>query len=220
MTEPKDYTKPTTAEVSLEATQKVIQKAELQGTVVKKKRGVGRKIKEVFFGGDFKSTVYYVAGDVLLPAFRDMLVDAAVNGAKKMVYGENGFRRRSSASSLPGKFTMYNTPIDRRLRDPRETVMFPDQPPYPPPATHFRSAPGNSAEIILSNRGDAEMLAERMIDIVEKYNFVSVADMNEILGLPSPHTANKWGWSALNKIDIRQVAEGYTLELPEPQPQS
>lgn len=215
MTEPKDYTKPP-GELP-EAPVKIVKKAELTGAVVRKKKGVGKKIKDVFFGGDFKSTAYYVLGDVLLPAFRDMLVDAAVNGAKKMVYGESGFSRRRTSSSLPGKFT-YNSPIDRRLRDPRETVMFPDQPPFPPPA--MRSAPGHSSEIILTHKEDAEVVAEQMVDIADKYDFVSVADMNEILGQPSAHTAHKWGWTNLNKIEIRQVPEGYVLALPEPQPYS
>lgn len=217
MTEgPKDYTK-AGKEPTPETPPKVIQKMELQGTVVKKRKGIGRKVKEVFFGGDFKTTMYYVAGDVVLPAVRDMIVNAAINGAKRMVYGERGGFRSNTSSILPSRFTMYNTPIDRRLRDPRETVMYPDQPPQIPPMS-IRSAPGNSTEIVLSNKTDAEMLAERMVDICDVYPSVSVADVNEMLGLPSPHTANKYGWVGLAKIDIQQTAEGYRLELPEPIP--
>ena len=46
------------------------------GPVIKQKRPIGVRFKEVFFGGEFKSATRYIAADVLLPAMRNLIVDA------------------------------------------------------------------------------------------------------------------------------------------------
>ena len=74
-------------------------------------------------------------------------------------------------------------------------------------------------DIVLQTREEADLVHERLIDIIENYEFASVADFHELVGLPSAHTDNKWGWNALPHSQVRQTRDGFIVELPNPEPQ-
>jgi hypothetical protein len=69
-------------------------------------------------------------------------------------------------------------------------------------------------DIILTSREEAELVIERLIDIIDKYDVASLADLNDLLGLPTSHVDNKWGWTYLNNVEIRQIRNGYLIDLP------
>lgn len=181
---------------------KVIEKV-VTVEVIQKPKPLGRKFKETFFGGDFKMSMRYVAGDVLLPALRNLIVDMTTKGMERIVFGESSYRRR------PNEYrptVQYNrTP----LRDPREIGRgrLPDQRPY-------RSSRYEIKDIIIADRGEAELVVERLIDIIDKYEVASLADLYDLLGLATSHVDNKWGWTHLNNVEIRQIRDGYLIDLP------
>ena len=39
-------------------------------------------------------------------------------------------------------------------------------------------------------------------------------DLYDLTGLPSAHVDNKWGWTYLTNTEIRQIRDGYLLDLP------
>jgi hypothetical protein len=53
-----------------------------------------------------------------------------------------------------------------------------------------------------------------MMDVINDYDVVSVADLNACLGRPSSYVDNNWGWTILKPVDIRQIREGFLLDLP------
>lgn len=179
------------------------------GEVVQKPKTIGRKFKEIFFGGDLRAASRYVAGDVLLPALRNLLVDMTSKGIERIVYGETRFRRGSSNEYRPrvSYNASYNNPIYRDPRDPRLTrPLLPDQP--------HRQMRKESMDLVLASKEEAEAVVEKLIDIIDKYEVVSWADLCEIVGLPSSHVDNKWGWTYLTNVDIRQTRDGYLIDLP------
>jgi hypothetical protein len=190
------------------ATEKRLEKV-VTGDVILKQKSVGHKFRDIFFGGDLQDTMRYVAADVLLPALRDLVVDSAINSVKRLVYGD---RFQASRSRNPYEYrprVSYSTPVFRGSSQQR--VYLPDQPPHPPPE---RRTLRDMQQIIMASRSDAENIVERLIDIVNQYDAASIADLYDMLGLPCPHTGNKWGWTYLNNVDIRQVREGYLIDLP------
>jgi len=177
------------------------------GEVVQKPKPLTRKFKETFFGGDLKMSMRYVAGDVMLPALRNLIVDMTTKGMERIVFGESLYRRRPTEYRSR---VQYNNPIYRP--DPRELSRgrLPDQRPY-------RTNRRDMNEIFVEDRGEAELVVERLIDIIDKYEVVSVADLLDLLGQPSVHTDNKWGWTYLKNIEIRQTRDGYLIDLPAPE---
>ena len=177
------------------------------GEVIQKPKSIGRKFRDIFLGGDLKNAGRYVTGDVILPAIRDLLVDTTRRGVERLVYGESMYRRRPSEYRPQ---ISYNNPIYRGTpRDPREL-----RPRLPDQSHPYRQEKRERDDIILERREDAELVVERLIDIIETYEVASLADLYELLGWQSSHVDNKWGWTQLKSVEIRQVRDGYLIDLP------
>jgi hypothetical protein len=88
--------------------------------------------------------------------------------------------------------------------------MLPDQPPHISQSRRRQDV----GEIILASKADAEAVLEEMMDVINDYDVVSVADLNACLGRPSSYVDNNWGWTILKPVDIRQIREGFLLDLP------
>ena len=188
---------------------KKVEPIKLDGEVLTRKKPLGARFKEIFLGGEFKSAAQYIGAEVLLPALRNLLVDATTKGIERVVYGDSGYSRNRPVNY--GARTTYNRPVNRpAYNDPRRPNV-PDQPNRP------TSRPGHP-EIILANRGDAEMVLERLQDIIDQYPAASVADLHELLGLPTTYVDHQWGWTSLRYAEVRQIREGFLLDLPQPQP--
>lgn len=181
----------------------------VQGEVVTRKKPLGTRMKDIFFGGDFTSAGQYLAAEVLLPAFRNLLIESITKGAERVVLGDSSLARGRPQTGYGPRVT-YNSPINRGPY--RETTgrraNLPDQPTNRPRGRH------DSTQVILASKGDAEMVLERMQDIIDRYEVASIADLHELTGLPTSHTDNKWGWESLRYAEIRQIREGYLLDLP------
>lgn len=179
----------------------------ISGEVVTKKKTFGRKAKDLFISADIRSVVTYICTDVLLPAARNVIVDASTKGIERMMYGEKTQLRRPPSSGP--KYT-YNTPVNRGFISN-----------YAPSVQNrgMVHTPRQSRDdIVLTNRDEAELVLERMMDLLNQYEYVTVADFNELVGLPSNHTDEKWGWLMLRGANVQQVREGFLLNLPPVEP--
>jgi hypothetical protein len=177
------------------------------GEVVQKPKTIGRRFKDIFLGGDIKNAARYVTGDVLLPALRNLIVDVTSRGIERFVYGESMYRRRPT-EYRPS--VTYSNPINPTYR----TVYPRDRPNLPDQRQRWREDRRDMNEIIFMQRSDAETVVENMIDAIEKYDTISLADYYELCGQPSSHVDNKWGWTYLANIQIRQTKDGFLIDLP------
>jgi hypothetical protein len=183
------------------------------GQVIVRKRSLGERFKHLFFSADFGSVAKYVAGEVILPAVKILAVDTIDQGARRAIYGDTGPSRRRSSDPMAPRIS-YNMPVDRSygMRGPS---MLPKQPPHYPPV---RQRTQSVNEIILANRNDAEMVIQGLKDILDQYDSVSVADLYELIQAPAAHTDHMWGWTDLPYLGIRQIREGFIIDLPPAQP--
>jgi len=191
--------------------EKIIEKV-VVGEVVQKPQGIGHKFRHIFFGGDFKNAARYVAADVLLPALRNLLVDITTGGIEKVVYGDSPNRRRRPTNYGAISNIQYSNPL---MRDPRHIsrAQVPDQPPGP-----YRTDRRTMDNFVLATRAEADNVVERLGDILDKYEVVSYGDLMDLLGLPSTPIDQKWGWSYLTNVAVRQVRNGYLIEFPALEP--
>lgn len=183
------------------------------GQVITRKKPIGARLKTMFFNADLKSVMRYVAGDVLLPALKNMAVDTIEMGAKRAIYGDAAASRMRRPMETNRPRVSYNHPIDRMYGNRSQGAMLPHQPP------HYASTRRQTiGDIILSSRAEAELVVERLKDILDQYDTASVADLYELVGLPSSHVDHTWGWIDLQYVMIRQIREGYIIELPPANP--
>lgn len=73
-------------------------------------------------------------------------------------------------------------------------------------------------EIVLDERAEAEEVIDKLYEVVSRYEFATVADLYDLVGLPSNHTDHKWGWSDLRGAGVSRIRDGYLLDLPDPEP--
>lgn len=182
----------------------------VQGEVIIKKKPIGRKIKDLFIEADFRTVMRYIAYDVMIPAARNMIVDASSKGIERLMYGESAMRRRHIGG--PGPRITYNNPINRDYRNV-STARY-----APQPAIGPRSQAPSREEFVLSSREEGELVLERMGDLIDQYEVASVADFKDLVGLASSHVDNKWGWTNLADVAVRQIREGYLIDLPPAEP--
>lgn len=201
---------PKIAPVAPEKTEKKIERV-TTGDVVRRKPSLSRRFVNTFLKGDAKNAWYFVVGDVLVPAAKDMIADAVTQGFERMIFGDVRSRpRRGFSSGAPShiSYNRYTAPTQRN-NAPRE---------YRPEPRMSRRTPINFEDIILATRVEAEEVLELMHNLVEKYNSVTVSDLYDMIGTTGEYTDEKWGWTDMRNVDIVRVRDGYLLNLPKPEP--
>ena len=183
-----------------------------EGEVVRRKKPLGRRLKETFVGGDAKSVWGYVMLDVLIPAAKDMISDAGSQFLERMLFGESRSHSRRSSSRPSGingyvSYNRYAQSTPYRREDPREYQM-----------SRRARATHDFDEIILATRQEADMVIERLGDLIEKYGTASVADLYELVGVSGNYTDDKWGWTTIRGANPIRTRSGYLLDLPQPEP--
>jgi hypothetical protein len=174
--------------------------------VVVKKRGLGRKFKDLFIAADFKTTAVSVAMGVLVPAAKNMLLDAINKGSETIILGESATRRRTIGSN--SRIT-YNSPPSRTgWGSPLRNA-----PPISPEPRQLAPRMA-SMDLILSTKEEADLVVENMNNVVDQYNVVSLADLKDMIGESTTHVDQKWGWMDLRGTKVIQVREGYLIDLP------
>src|SRR5690242_2320078 len=155
--------------------------------VESRKKPLGKRILNIFVGGDSKSVVHYVLVDVLVPQVKEMIVEATTQGFERMIYGEaRPGHRRSSPSRVgggaPTNYTRYavrgNNPLGRAgAADAR-----------PVPAQRTQSVD----DILFATRVEADTVLDRLYDLLKEYENVSVSDLYSLVGWTSSYTDQKW----------------------------
>lgn len=173
--------------------------------VVQRRKPLGRKIIENFTGDDVQSVGSYILMEVLLPAAKTMISDAASQGVERLLFGDS--RPRSGNTRIGGGYTSYNRMYGGSSRRDE-------------PRTISRSARANHdfGEVILQTRGEAENVLDRLQDLVDQYDVATVSDLYELVGITGSFTDDKWGWTDLRGASVRRVRDGYLVELPRTTP--
>ena len=161
--------------------------------VIKKKKTGFQKFVSAFVNDDVDDVGSWIVHDVLVPSLK-RLIDDTVHG---LLY--SGERRRDTEKGRA--YTGHVSYSSISKNGPQQ-----------------QKPTGNSIldydDVILNNRGDAEMLLYKLQEIVEEYGSASVADLYDLAGISHSFVFNKWGWSDLRSAQVVRVREGYLIKLP------
>ena len=67
---------------------------------------------------------------------------------------------------------------------------------------------------LLASKEEANQVLEAMNGVIKRYAFVSLADLYTLVGFDSTYIHSKWGWTDLKEVEIKQVGNAYSLNLP------
>ena len=183
-------------EVKTAAEEKRVTKV-VKGNVRTKPNEV-RKFADVFISEDINNVKSYILMDVLVPAIKKAVADIVTNGIEMILYGSTSNRRNSSSGSKVSYRNYYDNRDDRR--DDRG-------------GSRTRSGLDYD-DFVFDSRGEAEAVLSQMGDIIERFKYVTVADLYDMVDKVPPFTANKYGWTSIRNADVVRDRDGYRLKLP------
>ena len=168
----------------------------------KTKKNEVRRITDLFISEDAGNVKSYIFMDVLVPAIKKAISDIVTDGISMILYGETGGRKSSSRSSNKVSYRSYydERRDGRRDNDVRARTRF------------------DYDDIVFETRGEAELVREQMVEMIDRYGFVTVADMYDMADLTSPYTSNKYGWTNIRSAEAVRIRDGYILKLPKAMP--
>lgn len=173
------------------------------GTAAVRKKSDINKIADVFISEDIKNVKSYVLMDVLVPTIKKAIVDIVTDGVNMIFFGGTGSHRNRSGGSKISYSNFYEKRDAQRYGNSQ-------------PAQSSRFDYG---DIEFESRGDADFVLEEMNNVIERYGFVTVADMYDIADITAPYTSAKYGWTSLATADVSRCMNGkYIIKLPKARP--
>ena len=173
----------------------------------RRKKSLRKQFKDTFVAGDARTAVKYAMFEVLLPAARDMVVEAMHQGMEKLIFGDSRRRGAIPPQSGPTGHISYNRYSGSSRLGSAQRAM-----------SRVARSRHDFDEIVLDNRTEAEEVIDRLFNLVSQYESATVADLYELVGLSATHTDHKWGWTDLMGAGVSRIRGGYLLDLPEPEP--
>lgn len=206
------------------AREEEVQEAELVGekkdlnkvvsaTPKKVKKGLLSRLVSGVVGPDGAPSIgAYVNNEIIVPAFKNIVVDAVTSGINMLMYGESRGRGGANYGYRPGPPTTYNRPStnynnhyqgapqqydDRRVARP-----------------NFNGLP----EFLIEDRYDAAQVLTAMTEHADMYGTVSIADYYDLIGVESTkYTDNNYGWSleGISRATIVPTRGGFIIRFPQ-----
>ena len=169
---------------------------------VKTRDNKGRKFADIFISEDAANVKSYIVMDVLVPAIKKAVSDIVTDGISMILYGGTGGSRSGRSS---GNKVSYRSYSDDRRDDRRDD-------------RYISRNRFDYDDIVFETRGEAESVRRQMLDVIDRYGFVTVADMYDMAGITPPYTSNNYGWVSIRSAEAVRVRDGYVLKLPKASP--
>lgn len=194
-----------TAVVPVEASKRV--RKVVKGSVVKRKKGFAQFLAKAFMGDDSRNVGSFILYDVLIPAAKSTISEVITSGIEMVLYGETRRRNRDRDRDRGRSVIDYRSYYrgDRYDNDRDRDHEY-----------RRRERTFDFEDIIFKHGDDAAEVLEQLIDALEEYKQVTVADFFDLAGIETNYTHQKWGWTNLSKAYCATVRGGYIVVLPRP----
>lgn len=150
---------------------------------------------------NFEGAGQTVLEEVIIPALIDGIRDAIYTATDYILYGGSQRRNRNNKRS-GGSYTSYSKKSQQR-------------------SGARKTAPSSSAYYFTyDERSDADKDLEKMRDVIDQVDFVTIMDMFSIAKRQTNnYTYNDWGWYDLRSAMVRRTTDGrFYIDLPKPVP--
>lgn len=180
-----------------------------RGKVTLRKKPLHRKFIEAFKPEDNVGFFEHTLLEILVPGIKDAGADA-IHGMIDNALGTNSRRSRGRGR---GSYTSYNRmsgPRGRRDRDDDDRKSS---------RRESRSGHSDLREVIVDSRVEAEETLDAMIELLSRYDAVTVRDLLGMVGEKHTFTDEDWGWTDLRGSRIHRIGrDAYLIDLPRPEP--
>lgn len=175
-------------------------------TMVKEKP-MRRRVAEAFISNERGNIKDHVIFDVVIPAIKNALSDTVSDAINLLLFGERKRGSKSSSRTPYGSFWASSVSEDRERSRINESSS--------------KSSMGRYLDACWESKEDANEVLNCMMEIMENYRKVTVADFYGLIddpkNFPIESVHNKWGWKSLAAVSVVKTSNGYYgLSLPRP----
>lgn len=183
----------------------------VQGDAKIRKKGlINRLVTSVVGPEGLPGIGTYVNEEIVLPAIKNIIVDAVTSGINMVMYGDSKPAGRSNSYSGRGRQAPYrpNTNYTSRYTN--------HQPEPVETRAPVRRGGHGVEEYLIEDRFDAAHVLSTLTENADRYDSVSVADYYDLIGVSSQYTDNTYGWTidVIGQTNIVPVRGGYILKFP------
>lgn len=176
------------------------------GKVVERKQPLFKRAVRSIVADDVTDVGDYILIDVIIPAFKNLLADIGIQGINRVLFGQ-GRVRRPGIGGGAGPVTTLRTRYDQMSEDPRSNTR---------EISHGSRARHDFREIVLETRTEAVDIIEQLVNRINVYGQATVKDMYDYMGVSSSYVDQSYGWMNLAGASVRQIREGFILDMPQP----
>lgn len=179
-----------------------------------RKPGLVSRAGTLFFGEDgFRGIADHLVHEVFIPSIQNTIADVATNAIQRAIFGDNYDYRRRSANDYWYGSRRY---VDSRLSSSRGRWYVDYNKQYDKPRSRKSENLSNSVRMIeFDTANDANDVLAVMIDNVEQYGLVTVADFYELSDVASKFTDHQFGWTNLDDVRILPIrGGGFYISFP------
>lgn len=205
MSENKDYSKiKAKKEESPRTEEPKVKKIKQTGSPSKKKQSLSKRLLTEISGDSNRSGIgSYILSEIVVPAAKDVLLNAITSGAKMLIFGGEPPKATGStyAQSTYKPRTNYSNSYRATSsnRDYQKKSIF------------------DSSIYIFDSRDEAQNTLDQLLDLIDTYGQASISDFCECIGEATTYTDNTYGWYNLNNARVVVSPQsGYYLNLPRP----
>lgn len=182
----------------------------------KRKKGLMERLVVGFLGPDGLPGIgAYLNEEIILPSIKNIIVEAVTSGINMAIFGDHG---RPASRPLNQNRTVYRPETDYATRPSRTSRYTSAQPaPSKRGPEMIRSVRYGVDEYPIESRMDANNVLTMLHEYADRYDYVSVADYYDLLGVSSAHTDHNFGWSfeeILKAVVTPLRGGGYIINLP------
>jgi len=178
-------------------------KVVVTGKVIRRKKSLGTRFKESFFGGDTQGVLGYIVFEIAIPMAKDIIIQMANEGLNRALWQgrERPAASRYSSGPIIRRTTDYGSYSRSSDRDRREVS---------------RREKHTIDDIYCESRDEAHSVLDAMDRTIEKYKSASLSDLYSYLGITPDFTDDRWGWTAdtFRRAKVVETREGFWLDLP------
>lgn len=167
----------------------------ISGEVISKKKGLGRRLSDIFLNGDLSTVKEYLIFDLLIPEIKETTVKVV----EMLLFGDTSRGKKKSSGST---YVSYRDYSEKKSSSSRRTEYRRDR------ILH------DFDDLVLESRGEAEHVLDVMVELLGEYGQVTVADLYDAVGITSKFSDNNYGWTDLRNAYVNRVRDGYKLNLP------
>lgn len=170
------------------------------GAAKVRKKSETSKLAEIFISEDINNVKSYILMDVLVPTIKKAIVDIVSDGISMIFFGGTGSRTKRSGTSKISYTNFYDQRNERA---------------YTSSSARSSGSRFDYEDLEFDTRGEADAVLDEMCNCIEKYGFVTVADMYDIADVTHPYTSAKYGWTNLATAEVSRCRSGsYIIKLP------